>query len=526
MKPKTIQLVFGPALVLANVPPSVRQWGPWLGMSLLAVGALFLLRVYRKRRAQRHFLERALLKGAHQAQIEPTADEPTSNTPGPDVTGQLIAMLSVKASREAAVDSLVELGEAGLPQLKQALAQETDARRLQRLAQVCVRMDTAAARQLLVEIAQTANLPARAAALRALSHFATVPADAPLFHRLIEEELQFAQHLLHGMVAAAAELCTALQYELRQCQLRLFGLLLQVYARPIILEAQRGLAHAGGHRQAEALGLLDKLIPRPLYRGLQALLDGNSLGDQVQTFDDLLGSPVPLEPIATTVVRRGLAAFSAWTISLALRQWHPQPATVAYLYPHLQTGQQLIREGAVAVLQRLPEQRPAAYDQFLTLYSAVIPLLMSTLTSTSCVSAPERVRMLKGTALFAETPENILGTIIPIMKEISFEPEQEIFVKGTLGTSLFIVCEGEVGIFNGAQQLATFHKGDFFGELALLDAEPRSATAVAQGPVVAFRLDQEDFYDVMEERSEVLHSILRVLCQRLRHQNEMAQAAH
>nr|GFD31676.1 hypothetical protein [Tanacetum cinerariifolium] len=78
----------------------------------------------------------------------------------------------------------------------------------------------------------------------------------------------------------------------------------------------------------------------------------------------------------------------------------------------------------------------------------------------------------------------------------------------------------EVGIFNGPQLLTTFRQGDFFGELALLDAEPRSATAVAQSAVRAFRLDQDDFYDVMEERGEVLRNILRVLCQRLRKQNE------
>jgi CRP-like cAMP-binding protein len=46
---------------------------------------------------------------------------------------------------------------------------------------------------------------------------------------------------------------------------------------------------------------------------------------------------------------------------------------------------------------------------------------------------------------------------------------------------------------------------------------------VAHGAVVAFRLDQEDFYDVMEERGEVLRNILRVLCQRLRRQNERMQ---
>jgi CRP-like cAMP-binding protein len=110
------------------------------------------------------------------------------------------------------------------------------------------------------------------------------------------------------------------------------------------------------------------------------------------------------------------------------------------------------------------------------------------------------------------------------MHEVSFAASQQIFAKGDLGASLFIVYEGQVGVFNGAQLLATFGKGDFFGELALLDAEPRSASAVAQDAATVFRLDQEDFYDVMEERPEVLRNIMKVLCQRLRRQNEALQA--
>ena len=47
---------------------------------------------------------------------------------------------------------------------------------------------------------------------------------------------------------------------------------------------------------------------------------------------------------------------------------------------------------------------------------------------------------------------------------------------------------------------------------------------MARGPVVALRLDQDDFYDVMEERGEVLRAVLRVLCQRLRRQNDAAAA--
>ncbi|WP_375417566.1 cyclic nucleotide-binding domain-containing protein [uncultured Hymenobacter sp.] len=451
-----------------------------------------------------------------QAAVHAAADLPT-----PPLLEQLIRLLFVKAVREPAATSLVRLGAAALPPLKAAMTPETDGRRLQALTQVCARLASPAARQLLLEVTQGPNLPARAAALKALGSFATVPADAPVFQRLVEEELRLAQHLLHGMVSANTELRTALRYELRRGQQRLFGLLMQVYERQPMRDAQRGAAHTAGERQANALEMLDNLIPRPLYQGLQAMLDVGRLSDKVLTFDSLLGPALSAEPIQTTIVRRGLAAFSAWTIGVALRQWHPQPATVAYLYPHLLTDDALIRESAEALLRQLPLLRPAAHDHFQILHPAISPPAMTTTSApTPCRSAQQRVLLLKGTTLFAETPENVLGTIVPIMKEVVFEPEQEIFAKGSLGTSLFVVCEGEVGIYDGPRQLTTFRQGDFFGELALLDAEARSATAVALGPVVAFRIDQEDFYDVLEECAEVVRSIMRVLCQRLRRQNE------
>ncbi len=285
------------------------------------------------------------------------------------------------------------------------------------------------------------------------------------------------------------------------------------------------MAHTTGERQASALKTLDNLIPRPLYQGLQAMLDTGRLSERVHRFDDLLGPMVTSEPIQTTIVRRGTAAFTAWTVAVALRQWHAQPDTVAYLQPHLVSSNALIQEGALLVLQQLPVQRPAAYDLLQLLHPTLSSSLMPASAPTSTVSARERVLMLKGTTLFAETPENVLGTIVPIMREVSFVPQQEIFVKGTMGTSLFIVCEGEVGIFDGSRQLTSFHRGDFFGELSLLDAEARSATAVALTPVLAFRIDQEEFYDVIEECAEVARNIMRVLCQRLRRQNEKTQPA-
>ncbi|QNH62671.1 cyclic nucleotide-binding domain-containing protein [Hymenobacter sediminicola] len=437
------------------------------------------------------------------------------------LASQLLGLLRSKAARRPAADCLVQIGDGILPYLQDTLAHETDARFLRELAQVCSRLKTEAGRQVLVRMAQDANLHGRAAALRALSSLPAVPTDAPLFQHLVEEEMRLAQHMLHSMTNANAELRSTLRYELRKSQQRLLGLLIQLYDQGPLLNAQRGLAHATGERQANALEILDNLIPRPLYQGLQALLDVGRLSEKVQTFDDLLGPAVLTESIQTTIIRRGIAAFSAWTVSVALRQWHPTPENVTYLHPHLQTTNRLVQESAEEVLRRLPLQRPAAYDHLLQFYPTLASYsAMTDHASPSAVSFLERVRMLKSTALFGQTPENSLATIVPIMHEVTYGQDEEIFAKGTLGTSLFIIYEGEVGIFNKRQLLTTFGKGEFFGELALLDAEPRSASAVALQPVRAFRIDQEDFYDVTEECTEVVRTIMRELCQRLRRQNE------
>ena len=145
--------------------------------------------------------------------------------------------------------------------------------------------------------------------------------------------------------------------------------------------------------------------------------------------------------------------------------------------------------------------------------------VMSHSSATATVSITERVMVLKNTELFAETPENVLTNIAPIMREVSYHEGQIIFDKGDLGTSMFVIYDGEVGIYDGKVQLATFGRGDVFGELALLDAEPRSAGVVGLSDVQLFRIDQGDFYDLMDERGEVLRNIIKILCQRIRTQN-------
>lgn len=506
--------------------PELSVWAPFLWMSLFMAGALLLLhRTYGHYLGElQHALSRRFVQ--HDEQTSP---QTWSNSEAEEVTAAsvmaLVEQLPARGTHTAAAEQLLRLGPASLPILAPVLQARHSEVLVRRLAQVCGHMQVPASRNVLVALARQPELYKREAALRALRYFAPQPADAPVFQELVQDELRRGQHLLQGLAATSDSILSrSLDYELVRLQQRLFGLLQQLYAPQLIADAQRGVQNAARERQANALEILDNLIDRPIYQGLQALLEVAPATEKIRVFNRLVGPAPGATAIVDSIVAQGEATFTDWTVSVALRQWQPDAAKAAHLLPHLHSASLLVQEGAIQALNHLAAQQPETYRQLLAEQPALTTLRMSHSVATSTISAAERVALLQRTALFAATPANVLSSIAPIMKEVSFHDGELLFAKGDLGTSLFVVQAGEVRVFVGMQQLATFHPGDFFGELALLDAEPRSASAAAQGPVVAFRIDQEDFYDVMEERSEVLRNILRVLCQRLRRQNEKSVA--
>lgn len=505
--------------------PALSEWAPFLWMGLFMAGALLLLhRTYGHYLGElQHALSRRFTQQDDAVPLAWAVTVPDSEEPEatPASIQELAEQLQERTTHTAATQQLLRLGPAALPVLAPLMQGSRSEVLVRRMALVCGHIRVPASRNALATLVRQPELYKREAALRALRYFVPEPAEAAVFQELVQDELRRAQQLLQGLATTASStLSRSLDYELVRLQQRIFGLLQQLYAPQPIADAQRGVQNAARERQANALEILDNLIARPVYQGLQALLDVAPAAEKVQVFNRLVGPGQAAPPIIDSIVAQGEASFTDWTVSVALRQWQPGPATAAQLLPHLHSTSLLVRESAFLVLNHFYEQQPELYRQLLAEQPTLTTLRMSHSAAASTISAAERVALLQQTALFAATPANVLSSIAPIMKEVSFHDGEPLFAKGDLGTSLFIVQAGEVRVFVGMQQLATFHPGDFFGELALLDAEPRSASAVAQGPVVAFRIDQEDFYDVMEERSEVLRNILRVLCQRLRRQNE------
>lgn len=128
----------------------------------------------------------------------------------------------------------------------------------------------------------------------------------------------------------------------------------------------------------------------------------------------------------------------------------------------------------------------------------------------------ERLVCLRGVGILAATPEHVLVEMAEALTEVPVEAGKTVFSKGERGDSLYIIAEGKVGIFDGPLLLDHHYPGDVFGEMAVLDSQTRSATAVAAADCRLYRLSSTEFRRLLSERSEVAEGVITVLCQRLR----------
>ena len=128
----------------------------------------------------------------------------------------------------------------------------------------------------------------------------------------------------------------------------------------------------------------------------------------------------------------------------------------------------------------------------------------------------EKVITLKAVAMFARTPEDVLADVAVLAEEVRFKAGETIFNKGDAGESLYVVVQGEVKVHDGELDLK--HLGDrtVFGELAVLDPEPRSASITAISDTHLLRLDREAFLELMAGNMAVVRGVLSVLCDRIR----------
>jgi CRP/FNR family cyclic AMP-dependent transcriptional regulator len=103
-----------------------------------------------------------------------------------------------------------------------------------------------------------------------------------------------------------------------------------------------------------------------------------------------------------------------------------------------------------------------------------------------------------------------------------FVSGKNIFQEGTSGDKMYVVKEGEVELSVHGRPIASIGKGGIFGEMALIDSKPRSATACAKTDCELLPIDEERFLTLVHQKPSFALEVMKVLVERLRLMDERA----
>jgi CRP/FNR family transcriptional regulator, cyclic AMP receptor protein len=148
-------------------------------------------------------------------------------------------------------------------------------------------------------------------------------------------------------------------------------------------------------------------------------------------------------------------------------------------------------------------------------------------------SSPEldRIQFLKTVPFFNELSNWQLKKVGEIVFERTYEPGELIFEQGQPGAAIFLIMDGEVSVEilkeKSATNLATLSRGAFFGEMALLDEAPRSASARSLEVTKTLALYRNDLSRLIHTdpltACHIYHALARIVGDRLRSTNELVQ---
>lgn len=130
----------------------------------------------------------------------------------------------------------------------------------------------------------------------------------------------------------------------------------------------------------------------------------------------------------------------------------------------------------------------------------------------------QTMELLKGVPLFAGLSRRHLRTLAGLSHVVRFGAGRTVVQYGSRGTAFFVIVHGKVKVTAGYSNraFARLGPGGFFGELALLDGGPRTASVVADTPLVTIRITRFGFRKMLESNPDVALKLMEELSGRLR----------
>jgi len=127
-----------------------------------------------------------------------------------------------------------------------------------------------------------------------------------------------------------------------------------------------------------------------------------------------------------------------------------------------------------------------------------------------------KVRLLAGVDLFGGCSKSELSRVAALVDEIDVPAGKELTREGESGWEFFVIAEGNARATRNGRRIASFGPGSFFGEMALLDQGPRSATVSAETDMQLLVLTSRGFFTLVDDTPSVARKVLAGMAERLR----------
>jgi len=137
----------------------------------------------------------------------------------------------------------------------------------------------------------------------------------------------------------------------------------------------------------------------------------------------------------------------------------------------------------------------------------------------------EIIALLKNTPIFANTSEKSLESMLKSAVEKTVPAGDKIVTEGQGGVGFYLILSGKAEVVKGGDKLAEFGAGNFFGEVGVIDGQPRTADVIAIEETKCWILSQWAMKSVIANHPEVALSMLEEMAKRLRAADEALSAS-
>lgn len=135
--------------------------------------------------------------------------------------------------------------------------------------------------------------------------------------------------------------------------------------------------------------------------------------------------------------------------------------------------------------------------------------------------------------LFRELTPSEMDILISISKEIRAQKDEVIFKEGEIGDAFYLIVSGSIRISTiipgvGEEALTILREGEYFGEMALIDDAPRSASAIANDDTILLLIEKDNFRKLLAQETDIAYKLLwvftKTLSARLRKTDEQLKS--